>query len=60
MGSLLTGMLEGMKGMMTDDSAEDLGLGADTFDQGLNNAVKDNDARFPADWRLSYGGRKKP
>ncbi len=60
MGSLLTGMLEGMKGVMTDDSAEDLGLGADTFDQGLNNAVKDNDARFPADWRLSYGGRGKP
>lgn len=60
MGSLLTGMLEGMKDMMKDDSAEDLGLGADTFDQGLNNAVKDNDMRFPADWRLSFGGRKKP
>lgn len=59
-GSLLTGFVEGIKPIMTDDSAADLGLGADTFGGGLNNAVKDNDSRFPADWRLSYGGRKKP
>ncbi|MDE8653284.1 enoyl-CoA hydratase/isomerase family protein [Novosphingobium album (ex Liu et al. 2023)] len=59
-GSLLTGFVEGVKPIMTDDTAEDLGLGGDTFEQGLNNAVKDNDMRFPADWRLSYGGRKKP
>lgn len=60
MGSLLTGMLEGMKGMMTDDSAEDLGLGTDTMEKGLANSVKDNDSRFPADWRLSYKGRSQP
>ena len=58
-GSLLTGFVEGVKPMMADDSAEDLGLGGNTFDQGLNNAVKDNDLRFPPDWRLSYGGRNK-
>ena len=60
MGSLLTGLLEGMKPMMADDSADDLGLGSDTMEKGLANSVKDNDARFPADWRLSYRGREKP
>ncbi len=59
-GSLLTGMVEGLKPMMTNDSADDLDLGGDTFEKGLNNAVKDNDMQFPPDWRLSYGGRKKP
>jgi len=49
-----------MKGMMTDDSAEDLGLGTDTMEKGLANSVKDNDLRFPPDWRLSMGGRAKP
>jgi hypothetical protein len=32
----------------------ELALGDETFGGGLNNAVKDNDAKFPADWRLSY------
>lgn len=57
-GSILAGWLESMLGQV---KAEDqLALGEETFDRGLNNAVKDNDALFPADWRLSYGGRKKP
>jgi enoyl-CoA hydratase/carnithine racemase len=60
MGSLLTGFLEGMKPMMADDSAADLGLGTDTMEKGLANSVKDNDARFPADWRLSMKGRAQP
>jgi enoyl-CoA hydratase/carnithine racemase len=60
MGSLLTGFLEGMKPMMTDDSAADLGLGTDTMEKGLANSVKDNDARFPPDWRLSLKGRAQP
>ena len=61
MGSLLTGFVEGSLPLMKNDKADDLVLGDKVFrDQGLNNAVKDNDALFPADWRLSYSGRKKP
>ena len=58
MGSVLSAWLESM---LAQVKAEDqLTLGDDTFDKGLNNAVKDNDALFPPEWRLSYGGRKKP
>lgn len=58
MGSILSAWLESMLGQV---KAEDqLTLGEETFDKGLNNAVKDNDSLFPPDWRLSYGGRKKP
>ncbi len=61
MGSLMTGFLEGMKPMMADDpDAGDLGLGDNVMEKGLANSVKDNDMRFPPDWRLSYGGRAKP
>ena len=59
-GSLLTGLIEGLLPLMKNDSEVDLQLGAETFDKGLNNAVKDNDMNFPADWRLSLSGRKKP
>ena len=58
-GSVLTGFIEGSLPLITNDSSDDLTLGDDTFEKGLNNAVKDNDMQFPADWRLSYGGRKK-
>ena len=61
MGALLTGFLEGMKPMMADDAGGTAGgLGDDVMEKGLANSVKDNDARFPPDWRLSYGGRAKP
>jgi enoyl-CoA hydratase/carnithine racemase len=61
MGSLLTGFLEGMKPMMADDTgAPDTGLGDEVMEKGLANSVKDNDMRFPPDWRLSFGGRAKP
>ena len=32
----------------------------ETMDAGLNNTVKDNDSRFPPEWRLSRSGRKQP
>ena len=35
------------------------GLPTEMFEKGLTNAVKDNDSRFPPEWRLSYAGRKK-
>ena len=59
-GSLLTGFVEGMLPMMKNDSAADLQLNKETFDKGLNNAVKDNDMDFPPEWRLSMSGRRKP
>jgi len=57
-GSILAGWLESMLGQVKDE--DQLTLGNETFDRGLNNAVKDNDDLFPQDWRLSFGGRKRP
>jgi enoyl-CoA hydratase/carnithine racemase len=59
-GSLLTGVVEGMLPMMTNDVANTVDLTAGTFEKGLNNVVKDNDLNFPPEWRLSHSGRKKP
>jgi enoyl-CoA hydratase/carnithine racemase len=59
MGSILTGWLESMLPMVSNDGDE-LKLGDDTFGKGLNNAVKDNDSLFPPEWRLSRSGRNKP
>ncbi|MGZ4585556.1 MAG: enoyl-CoA hydratase/isomerase family protein, partial [Mycobacterium sp.] len=56
---LLTGMVEGMLPMITND-AEEVDLTAGTFEKGLNNVVKDNDLNFPPEWRLSRSGRAKP
>lgn len=57
MGSILTGWLESMLPAVKNDGGE-LTLGDDTFEKGLNNAVKDNDHLFPPEWRLSKGGRR--
>ncbi len=59
MGSLLTGFVEGMLPMMTNDRASDVQLGADVFDQGLNNVVKDMDMSYAPEWRLSKGNGMK-
>jgi hypothetical protein len=29
------------------------------MDAGLNNQVKDNDSRFPPEWRLSRSGQRR-
>lgn len=29
------------------------------FGKGLTNAVKDNDSRFPPEWRSSYAGASR-
>ena len=60
LGSLLTGVVEGMLPMMKNDRASDVQLGDDVFDKGLNNVVKDIDMEYPPEWRLSRGNRKKP
>jgi enoyl-CoA hydratase len=61
MGSLLSAWLESMGGMLRDDDdGKRATLSQETMDAGLNLAVKDNDSRFPADWRLSGSGRRRP
>jgi enoyl-CoA hydratase/carnithine racemase len=57
MGSVLTGWLESMLPLVKEEG--ELGLGDETFGRGLANAVKDNDAKFPPDWRLSYRARQR-
>ncbi|MGV9408452.1 enoyl-CoA hydratase/isomerase family protein [Nocardia sp. NPDC003693] len=57
MGSLLSGIFESFGGHARPD-ADELML-ADAHAAGLNNSVKDNDAAFPPDFRLSKSGRKK-
>jgi len=57
MGSMMTGWLESMLGMVKND-ADELTLNKETFSQGLNNAVKDNDNAYPPEFRLSRSGRK--
>ncbi|MEO6718600.1 MAG: enoyl-CoA hydratase/isomerase family protein [Novosphingobium sp.] len=57
MGSILTAWLESMAPLARNDGSE-LVLDQETFDKGLNNAVKDNDSLFPPDWRLSKSGRR--
>lgn len=57
MGSIMTGWLESMLPLVKND-ADELTLNKDTFDKGLNNAVKDNDELYPPEFRLSKSGRK--
>ena len=60
MGSLLSAWLESMGGQLRDDvDGRRATLSNETMDAGLNTAVKDNDDRFPPEWRLSRGGRKR-
>ncbi len=61
MGSLLSAWLESMGGLLRDDvDGRKATLSKETMDAGLNLAVKDNDSRFPPDWRLSGSGRRRP
>lgn len=61
LGSLLSAWLESMGGLLrTDDDGRPANLGGEAMDDGLNVAVKDNDSRFPPDWRLSRSGRRRP
>jgi hypothetical protein len=60
LGSLLTGFVEGMLPMMKNDRRDDVQLGDDVFDKGLNNVVKDLDMQYPPEWRLGRANRRKP
>jgi hypothetical protein len=57
MGSILSGWLESMLPIVRDEG--EIAVDEDMFDKGLTTAVKDNDSRFPPEWRLSYAGRKR-
>lgn len=56
MGSLLSAFFESMGSGVTPDT-DDLMLD-EAIDGGLSNAVKDNDAKFPPDFRLSKSRRE--
>lgn len=56
MGSLLGGYFESMGAAIAHDE-DDLDM-HEALDEGLSGAVKDNDAKFPPEWRLSKSGRK--
>jgi enoyl-CoA hydratase/carnithine racemase len=56
MGSILAGLLEATGPQLQPDG-ESLRLDRETLDRGLTNSVRDNDKRFPPDWRLSHRGR---
>ena len=58
MGSLMSSMLESLGGLVKPDG-EDLMLGANAYREGLGTAVKNNDANYPPEWRLSKSGRAK-
>jgi enoyl-CoA hydratase/carnithine racemase len=61
MGSMLTGLFESLGQYTRSDSdGGDVELNAEVFERGLSNTVKDNDSRFPPDFRLSKSGRRKP
>ena len=59
MGSLLSAWLESMGGLLRDDDDAPATLTKETMDAGLNVTVKDNDSRFPPEWRLSRSGRRE-
>ena len=56
MGSILSGWLEGMLPLVKEEEGA-IAVDGETFAKGLGAAVKDNDSRFPPEWRLSYKGR---
>jgi len=56
MGSLLSGLLESLTPQLKAD-ASSLKLDKEMLEHGLTNSVRDNDERFPPDWRLSHRGR---
>jgi enoyl-CoA hydratase/carnithine racemase len=56
MGSMLTGLFESI-GNIAHADGDDLMLDDDVVGSGIPNAVRDNDSRFPPDFRLSRRGR---
>jgi enoyl-CoA hydratase/carnithine racemase len=57
MGSMLSALFESMGGLVAPDG-DDMMLD-DAIESGLADSVRDNDAKFPPDFRLSKSGRAK-
>jgi enoyl-CoA hydratase/carnithine racemase len=57
MGSMLSAWLESMTGALKEDVDSSGSLGDAIRDGGVSKMVKNNDNRFPPEWRLSRGGR---
>jgi enoyl-CoA hydratase/carnithine racemase len=61
LGSMLSAWLESMTGALKADvDNSEAGLAGKIMDGGVNNMVKNNDNRFPPEWRLSRSGREQP
>lgn len=61
MGSMLSGLVEGMGAAMKPDRPGEVDLfDPEVLRQGLNNVVKDVDMDYPPEWRMSRSNRKKP
>ena len=58
MGSQLTSMVEAMWPFMRHEEG-DIEFSGELMAGGVNNAVKEIEKRFPPDWRMSMGGRRK-
>jgi enoyl-CoA hydratase/carnithine racemase len=58
LGSMLSGVFESLGSAVRPDADDELTL-AGAMERGLGDAVKDNDTKFPPEWRLSKKARKK-
>jgi enoyl-CoA hydratase len=58
MGSTVTALIESVWPYMKADPGE-LKFGAEVFEKGVNNVVKDLESSYPPEWRMSRSGRKK-
>ena len=57
-GSMLAGLFESL-GRYTKPDANEMTLSKEVLARGLTNSVKDNDAQFPPEFRLSRSGRAR-
>jgi hypothetical protein len=59
---MISAWMESMTGALREDvdNSAEAGLGGKIMDGGVNNLVKNNDNRFPPEWRLSRTGREAP
>ena len=58
LGSMLSGVFESLGSTVRPDAGDELTL-ADAMERGLGDAVKDNDDKFPPEWRLQQKGAQE-
>ena len=57
MGSILVGAARVPDAAAASPMPSSLKLDREMLERGLTNSVRDNDERFPPEWRLSHRGR---